>query len=86
MKYKETIIGYGEDKNEDDINLQIYQSKSILFENDDGKKLSFLKLIKGWDTSTIKIKLDEKNIDFDSRFMAIQIDTFIAYRKKNMEN
>lgn len=86
MKYKETIIRCGEDKNEDDVTLQIYQSKSIIFENDDGKKLSFIKLIKGWDTSIIEIKLDEKNIDFDLRFMAIQIDTFIAYRKKNMEN
>ena len=86
MKYKETIIGCGTDENEDDITLQIYQSKSIIFENEDGKKLSFLKLIKGWDTSIIDIKLDEKIIDFDSRFMAIQIDTFIAYRKKNMEN
>ncbi len=86
MKYKESRSGNGVDKNEYEMAQSSYSSKSIIFENNQGKKLKFRKLIEGWDTSLIDVDLDGIKIDFDWKIMNSNIDNFIMFSKKQIED
>ncbi len=86
MKYKESRSGNGVDKNEYEMAQSSYSSKSIIFENNQGKKLKFRKLIEGWDTSLIDVELDGVKIDFDWKIMNSNIDNFIMFSKKQIED
>ena len=84
MKYKESQCESWIDRNEYEMTESSYEHSSILFENPEGIKLKFYKLVRGYDTTAIEIKLDGKAVCFDWKFMDEQINNFFFYCKKTM--
>lgn len=82
MEYKESKCESWIDRNEYEMTESSYEHSSILFENPEGIKLKFYKLVKGYDTTAIEIKLDGKAIWFDWKFMDEHIEKFILHCKK----
>lgn len=83
MKYKESSRESSEYKNEYEMTSETYETTYIRFENSDGNILKFYKSVKDWyHISDIKIKLDDKKLNFDWNFMKENIDNFIIYCKE----